>query len=319
MSKRTLLVLRIAVFIAACAFLYVRLGRDGAGLQRLFAWFTYAHSPWSALVPVVLLMLLNWSIEALKWRVLVREVERMPFVRAFAAVVAGTSIGLITPNRVGEFAGRVLFLRPDHRVRGAFATLLGSIAQFVVTVLVGALFLFLFPLDFVDQEPGALWPVVRWCALLIGGATVFLYFSPGTLEWVFLAVPWSRRFERQVRVLGAFRGQRLTVVATLSGLRYAVFTLQFAWLLHTVGAVPWSTACARVPVIFLVTTLIPTTALTELGVRGSVTDTLVSGGDPVGVVVSSILIWAVNIALPALVGSLILLVARIRTESPDAG
>jgi len=317
-GKRTLLLLRVAVFIAACVFLYVRLGRDGAHHEPLLGWFAQAGSPWGGLLPIALLMLVNWGIEALKWRVLVREVERLSFVRAYTAVIGGTSIGLITPNRVGEFAGRVLFLRPEHRVRGAFATVLGSIAQFVVTVLVGALVLFFVPLDMNGQEPGALWPVVRWCALLIGAATVFLYFSPGTLERVFLAIPWSRRWERHVRVLGVFGGARLTVVAGLSLLRYAVFTLQFAWLLHAVGAVPWGAAFASVPVVFLVTTLVPTTALTELGVRGSAAESLITTGDPVGVVIASMLLWAVNIAAPALVGSLILLVARIRTGTSEA-
>lgn len=318
MSRRTLLILRLGVFLAACAFLYVRFSGDHDHDEALVRWFSRPVVPWGTLAVVTLLMLVNWGIEAVKWRILVRDVEPIRPGRAFTAVIAGTSIGLITPNRVGEFAGRVLFLRPEHRVQGSFATLLGSIAQFVVTVLVGTAVLFLVPYEANSLEQGALWQLVRWCALLLGGATVFLYFSPGALERIFLAIPWLRRYERHVHVLAAFDRSRLISVAAWSALRYVVFTLQFVLLLNVIGAVPVPVALTSVPVLFLVSTLIPTTALTELGVRGSLAESLIAGGEPVGVVISTIIIWAVNIVVPAIAGSLILLVARIRTSEEAA-
>jgi Lysylphosphatidylglycerol synthase TM region len=304
--------------LAACIFLYVRFSGHRAHHEAVFAWFSRPMVPWSTLAVVALLMLVNWGIESWKWRILVRDVEPVTVGRAFTAVIAGTSIGLITPNRVGEFAGRVLFLRPEHRVQGSFATLLGSIAQFVVTVLAGTAVLFLMPYEGRSLEQGALWQLVRWCALLVGAATVFLYFSPGALERVFLAIPWLRRYERHVHVLAAFDRSRLITVAAWSGLRYLVFTIQFVLVLNVVGTVPVTVAIASVPVVFLVSTLIPTTALTELGVRGSLAESLIAGGEPVGVVISTIIIWVVNIVIPAVFGSLILLVARIRTSEEAA-
>lgn len=314
MSRRKLLLLRLGVFLVACMFLYVRFSGERDHDEALMRWFALPVVPWGWLAVVVGLMLVNWGIESWKWRILVRDVERLTIARAFTAVIAGTSIGLITPNRVGEFAGRVLFLRPEHRVQGSFATLLGSISQFVVTVLAGTAVLFLVPHEAGSPEQGALWQLVRWCALLVGAATVFLYFSPGALERIFLAVPWLRKYERHVHVLSAFDRSRLTHVAAWSALRYGVFTAQFVLLLNVVGQVPVPMALASVPVLFLVSTLIPTTALTELGVRGSLAENLITGGEPVGVVISTIIIWVVNIVVPAVAGSIILLVARIRTS-----
>ena len=316
MSRRTLLLLRLGVFLAACVFLYARFSGERDRDEAFVRWFSHAQVPWGALALIFAMMLVNWGIEAWKWRILLREVESLTFVRAFTAVIAGTSIGLITPNRVGEFAGRVLFLRPEHRVQGSFATLLGSIAQFVVTVLSGTVVLFFLPYQANSLEQEALWQLVKWCALLVGGATVFLYFSPGALERVFLAVPWLRRYERHVHVLSAFDRSRLISVALLSALRYAVFTVQFVLLLNIIGGVPYPIAFTSVPVVFLVTTLIPTTALTELGVRGSLAESLIAGGEPMGVVIASMIVWAVNIVIPAMAGALILLVARIRTSEP---
>ena len=160
--------------------------------------------------------------------------------------------------------------------------------------------------------------MIKWSALLIGVGTVFLYFSPAALERVFLAVPFLRRYERHVHVLAVFDRSRLMRVLGLSGLRYLVFTFQFALLLVYVAGVQWNNALAAVPLIFLLTTLVPTTALTELGVRGSVAEGLVAGGIPAGVVIASIIVWVVNIVLPAVAGSLILLVSHIRSaEDPE--
>ncbi|MBK7946332.1 MAG: flippase-like domain-containing protein [Flavobacteriales bacterium] len=110
MSRRTLLLLRWGVFLLACLFLYVRLSRQQGDLDSA-AMFQALREPRTLLVIAVacVLMLLNWGLESRKWRILVSDVERISRWRAFMATLAGTPIGLITPNRVGEFVGRVLF------------------------------------------------------------------------------------------------------------------------------------------------------------------------------------------------------------------
>lgn len=72
-----------------------------------------------------------------------------------------------------------------------------------------------------------------------------------------------------------------------------------------------------VPVIYLVSTLVPTVLLTELGVRGSaaVGFLVPLGGQAPQVLLATFLVWAVNLVLPAVAGSIILLLARIRTRS----
>jgi len=298
----------------ACGFLWIRLGQHTGVRQSWWLWKSSAEPlPWGVLGGVGLLMLVNWGAEALKWRWLMEPVQRLSFARACEATIAGTSIGLITPNRVGEFAGRVLFLDPEHRVEGSFVTLLGSIAQFVVTLLIGGLALpFNTFLHSGAEEPGSAWNVVGWCTLLISGASVFLYFNPRVFARMLLAVPWLQRYEKHAHVLGSYHRGVLLRVFLLSLLRYGVFTLQFVIVLAAIAQVEPSAAMTAVPVVFLITTLVPTMALTELGVRGSVAASVIVGDD-VAIIVSTTLIWLINIVFPALVGALILLFARIRT------
>jgi hypothetical protein len=312
-TRRTLLWVRWGVFAAACAFLVVRLERH-QGMHGIWPHpFTFAsHGP--VLAGVLVLMLANWSVEVLKWRLLMRPVQSLSFGRAFTATLAGTTVGLITPNRVGEFAGRVLFLDPEHRVEGGFATLLGSIAQFVSTLLMGGLAMLAggAAVHGLAASP-LLGAVVMWSAFLIGCAAVALYFSPATFGRLLLAIPWLRRFERHARVLDTIDRGTLRNVLVLSLARYAVFTLQFALLAHALAGTGLVSALRTVPVVFLVTTLVPTTALTELGVRSSVAATFIPG-DEAAIVAASALLWVVNLVVPALAGGVALLVARIRTE-----
>ena len=313
-TRRNLLYIRWGVFMLACGFLWVRLGQQAGVRHSWWLWRSNAEPlPWGVLAGVGMLMLVNWGAEALKWRWLMEPVQRLSFVRACQATIAGTSIGLITPNRVGEFAGRVLFLDPEHRVQGSFCTLLGSIAQFVVTLLIGALVLpFTAFIHSGAEQPGFAWDVVGWCTLLISGAAVFLYFNPRVFGRMLLAVPWLKRYEQHAQVLGSYDRGVLLRVFLLSLARYGVFTLQFVIVLGAIAHVEPFSALSAVPVVFLITTLVPTMALTELGVRGSVAASVIPGDD-VAIIVAATMIWIINIVLPALVGALILLGARIRT------
>lgn len=316
-----LVLFRWGVFLVACAFLYVHLtGPKGSSLLGALADTPRQAGWWVLLGAVAALMPVNWGLESLKWRWLMRPVEPLRPLRAFLATMAGTSITFITPNRTGEFVGRVLFLSPENRVKGAFATALGSIAQFVVTLVAGALGLAALQL----AGRSLPWPggwtssVLATLTVLVAAGSLVLYIQPGLLRQLLLMVPFLHRLERASAVLHGYQRHELLLVLGLSVLRYAVFAVQFVLALQLFSAgVPIGTALMAVPVIYLVSTLVPTVLLTELGVRGSaaVGFLVPLGGQAPQVLLATFLVWAVNLVLPAVAGSIILLLARIRTRS----
>ena len=312
------------IFLLACVFLYVKL----AGAKGIVA--TTGDRSIAILVEnratlfiVGLLMLANWWLESFKWRRLMIGVETVRPWRAFLATIAGTSVGFVSVNRTGEFIGRVLFLAPENRFAGGFATALGSIAQFVVTLVAGALGLLILTLAVLPLP----WPEgwISWAlatlTTLVTVIALVLYSYPGLFRQVLLLVPYARRFERPSKVLARFDRGELLVVLLLSAMRYTVFGLQFVLLLRCFGTgVPVWSMVLGVPLIYLIAALIPSVMLTELGVRGSVAVAVLSplGGDAGLVLLATSVLWMINVALPASVGSVILLFARIRTRiEPD--
>lgn len=320
MGRTLLVVFRWGIFLLACAFLWAQWSAD-KGRSALEA---LGHLDREGVLPglllgMLLLMALNWGIEAGKWRWLVAPVERVGLRRAIAATLAGASVGLITPNRTGEFVGRVLFLGPRVRAEGAFATALGSIAQFLVTLTAGACGML------VLHVKGAAFPwadgritlALLSLTLLVACCALVLYLFPSLLRQLLMVLPVLRRLERASSVLNTYGRRELLVVLFLSTLRYLVFAGQYVWLLRVFDAgTPAEDALFAVPLIYLVSTLVPTVMLTELGVRSSVAVAVMLplGGSGPAVVMATTLLWTINVALPAVIGSVVLLIARIRTE-----
>jgi hypothetical protein len=102
----------------------------------------------------------------------------------------------------------------------------------------------------------------------------------------------------------------------LSLLRYFVFSTQFYLAIRLTGLNFTAMQCILViPVVYLVLAAIPTVALTEIGVRGSVSIFLfgllsgvngLSADGTLAIISATTLIWIVNIAVPSLAGVLVI-------------
>ncbi|HMI04032.1 MAG TPA: hypothetical protein VK541_16210, partial [Pedobacter sp.] len=106
----------------------------------------------AVLSTVFLLMFLNWGLEAGKWKRLISQVEKISLWRAIESVFCGLTWAVFTPNRIGEYGGRVFFLSPKRRIIGVVAMAVGNIGQMVLTNVFGAIALSIFIYRFVDID-----------------------------------------------------------------------------------------------------------------------------------------------------------------------
>jgi hypothetical protein len=142
--------------------------------------FTGAQA-WKLFI-VVILMLANWGIEARKWQLLITHIQPVSFGRSCRAVLSGQAVAFNTPNRMGESAGRAVFLDEGNRLRGIVLSVVGSMSQIIVTFVIGLLALLYLRFDILgltDQLAGLtpFWYNAFVLVITIGsGLFVLLYY-----------------------------------------------------------------------------------------------------------------------------------------------
>lgn len=270
---------------------------------------------------VLALMLLNWGIEGRKWQVLIQHLEPSSWVRAFKAVLAGCSITMLTPNRIGEYGGRILYVEEENRIKAISLTIVGSISQLLVTLTMGCaglLYLKYLPGDKGNGILPALWDNVLIGLTLVVTAFLFLfYLRIGWLVRMMEKIPALQRVVRHIRVLDEFNNIQLLRVFSLSLGRYLVFILQYLLLLHVMQVeLHPLTGFWLIAVFYLLMAVAPTIGFAELPLRVTACWALLQyfTSNELGVGAAALGIWLVNLVLPSIIGSLLILGVRIVKE-----
>src|SRR5450631_3225275 len=185
------------------------------------------------------LMWVNWALETWKWQIALKPVQSIGFFRAFKAVLAGTCIASFTPNRVGEYLGRMLFVDPGNKILSVTPTILCSMSQMLVTLIAGSAGLYLFSeLPFHFQVSWLSPAFFRTAMILtaigaIGLGLVFFRFDP----LVRVVNRWLKKNQRNFSIPQNFNWRMLSAIAILSAIRYMIFILQY-FLLFSIFGIP---------------------------------------------------------------------------------
>lgn len=258
-----------------------------------------------------LTMLLNWGLETIKWRALVLKLEYIGFFTALKGVLFGIAFSLFTPNRVGEFGGRVIAL-PNKRGPAIVVTLLGSLSQIVMNLIMGGFGLVIY--CFVLGDLGYLQYVILFLWLLLAIGLFLIYFNLDVVEGVLLKIPILKKVKKHIDIILKYSRRELVYYLVLSGGRCLTYYFQFWLSLKFFGIVlPLGMAMALIASIFFVQTVIPTFAIIELVFRGNVAVKFLSSltANAAGVFSATFLLWFVNLIIPAFVGLLLFLRHRI--------
>jgi len=251
------------------------------------------------LIVVVLLMPLNWLAEAQKWRIIAGRSEKISLGKSLSGVLAGLATGAATPNRSGEFAGRILALKQTDFKDGVVLTFFSSAVQVMITVLAGAAGLLYF------RNHSLLTKHAHHFAIMIGVCFVLLL--------VVILFLKSKKAQDKLRVLKQIDRTLLLQAGLWSSLRYCIYTFQFYLLLRVTGVPCSSTALlAAIAVNYLVITIIPTFMISEIFVRGSVAAGVIGVlcGNGETAAMCALLLWLLNVGVPAIAG--VVAVVRMR-------
>lgn len=278
-----------------------------------------AERIWIVLPIVVLLMFLNWFLEALKWRYLIQRIENISIWRAVESVFCGLTWAIFTPNRIGEYGGRVLFLSPRKRIMGAVAMSIGAFGQLVVTNVMGALALFWFLLSFTDLESFVLLGIGVLIVVFCGFFLLF-YFNIYWIDGLLSRISFMQRFKRFFVIFSKYNKSELSRIMIYCISRFMIFTTQYYLVIHLlVSDIRALDIIMIVFILYFVQSVIPSINLFDVGVRMSaagyffafVTD------QELAIMASIAFIWLLNLIIPAILGSVFVLKLKFFDSSSN--
>ena len=309
------------MLIVLCYSLYRQLLQQN-DLEQRWQQIKYSWQSWKFVV-VIFLMLFNWGIEARKWQLLVSHVQQFSFIQAFKSVLAGCSITMLTPNRIGEYGGRILFLKEENRIKAISLNIASSISQLLVTMVMGCAGL-IFLRFFSHNNSNALsvlpdfWGNVLIYFSITGTVLLFLFYI--RLAWLVRLIEKIPAFTKAIKhitVLDEFSASQLLRILSLSLLRYLVFVLQYILLLQVMEVnIAWDLSFWLISVFYLVMAVAPTIGFLELPVRAKASMELMKlySTNTLGIETAALAIWLINLVIPALIGSLLILGIKIVKE-----
>lgn len=270
---------------------------------------------WFMLGAIVLIPV-NWGLEAWKWKMSIRSIHLMSFATAFKAILSGISFSVTMPNRVGEYFGRIMYMPEGARLKTISVTLVGSFAQLIVTIVFGLFGLLMLKTPILRSFPDlqVAYQFAFYGLLLMAIVLAFLYFNVSALAPLTRRWTGIRKFAYLVEALSAFDTAMLVRLILLSTLRYFVFLIQYLLVYNFFDVqVHFLSVITVMNVVFLAMAIIPSVALIEIGLRGEISLMLMGmfSNNKLGIGFSSITVWFLNLIFPAIIGSLLILSIRI--------
>jgi len=308
------ILLKALILFCAYYFVYVELFKEKK-LAELTSITSQSYNNKSVvfLIIAIFLVIVNWSIETYKWKFLISKLEKISFLKSFQAVLAGLTISIFTPNRVGEFFGRAFVLKRKNIPSGILMTIVGSYSQLLVSIGVGAIAF----VCFVETTDVSLYLstqlslIIKLTSIVIFLLLLFLFFNVSKLHKLLKGKRW-KKINKIFNIINLYKKRELAYVLLLSSFRYLIFSFQFYLIFLFLGfEISLLTSFLLTSVIYFIITAIPTIALAELGVRGTVSVAVFSlfygnaFNDTLAILVisTSSIIWLMNVIIPALLGS----------------
>jgi hypothetical protein len=312
--RHLLLALKVGIFIFMLYVIY----RKVSDVEHFLGSFDNFLSRFSGgnialIVVVILLMPLNWFLEAIKWKLLLKNSAHVTFGEAMRSVLGGLSIGFATPARVGEFAGRVMFLHSGERIDGIYLSAIGGIAQSIVTFLTALLMLrFYTGSGEIFFSP---YSYIAFAALSFLMIAIYISFEQ-VVTWLREHVGLFKEYVIDTSKTPHRNDKWLVFVTSI--LRYWVYVLQYYLLLRFIGIDANAfELIAAISLILFLQSVSPLMPMTDMTVRGGIAlEVFDHYGNymTMGIFMVPVMLWAINLLIPALIGYFFIL--NLHADAP---
>lgn len=272
------------------------------------------------LVLAILGMPINWLLEAVKWQHLCKPYTLLSLKDAIKSILAGLSLGIVTPARIGEYGGRLLMTQGASRAGIVTATFVGSISQNIWNICVGlVLSISILPLL---TESGLIinQSMLRILAISQVVVLILVFFNIDRIAKASIAIKlpqsWRQKLDRLGQVY-TYSNFDLLKVLTISGLRYLFYFIQYGAIMMAFNVdLQISEILVSVGAIYLIQSMVPIPSYLSILARGELSILVwgLSGVPPFVALIASFSLWAINLIIPSIIGVYLLNKADLWSE-----
>ncbi|WP_066221853.1 lysylphosphatidylglycerol synthase domain-containing protein [Formosa haliotis] len=291
--------LKLSIIGSSFYFIYYKLSQtDGLSLIDFSALLASSTTTFNVVFGLVLLTILNWFFEILKWKTLVNTVCEITLTTAAKQILGAHTASLFTPNRIGDYGAKALYFTKPYRTRILGLNGVGNVAQMLITTFFGCLGLLFFTSEF---PLNISFRVLHWSnyvvlSVLILGLFILMKMYLKPERWM----PKIKNFFKSMSL------KLFGITLLLSFIRYVIFSFQFYVLLQMFQVdITYLKAMMLISSMYVLASILPSIFIFDVVLKGSIAVYLFSFFNINEVVVLSciLLMWILNTVLPSVIGS----------------
>ncbi|WP_407556577.1 lysylphosphatidylglycerol synthase domain-containing protein [Winogradskyella sp. 4-2091] len=293
--------IKLSIVVGAFYFIYSKI-TDNENLKFVdFLSFLNKSSVFSIknILFLIILSTFNWFFEILKWQHLVKTINSISFNSAFVQSFSALTTSLITPNRIGDYGAKAMYYLKPLKTKIILLNLIGNLSQMFITMIAGSIGFLLFTNRYnIDLN---YFKIAKIALVFI---IVILFTFLGIKQKRFKIKGFSMATIVAFTKSIAIKTKSITLLLSL--FRYAIFSFQFFVLLRIFGVdIIYTDAMIVISCFYLLSSIIPTIALFDVIVKGSIAVYLFSylGIDELTILSITTLMWFLNFVFPSLIGS----------------
>ena len=299
-----ILILAVAIF-----FVWKRMAQDTIPILEKFKDHFISIFTYSNIAILLLLSILNWLFEVLKWQSLANHCAEISTKESAKQVLKAHITSLITPAKIGEYGAKALFFPAPQRKQVLFLTLLGNGYQMLATTIFGVIGIGICVF--------MLFPDFRWYYIVVFLLAIpLVYLTPrllANIRWSIKGYSWQR-IQQFMKTIASSNKQKAWV---FSFVRYLLFAHQFYFLLTLFQVdVSYPLGMGLIMTMYLISSVIPMLQLFDVVIKTGVAVAIFSwiAAPEITIVTITFLMWFFNGVLPILPGSYFMMTDKTLTH-----
>lgn len=281
--------IKITIIVLAFYFIYSQLTENKNINWSVFENQMKNKFSFSIITVLILFSILNRFLEILKWKNLVSYIKPISFLESTKQVLASLTTGIITPNGIGEYAGKAFYHKKSESKLIILLNLICNGIQMILTILFGIIGLFILGY----YQIGIVITGIGICVFFIVFLTKNFTFKGYSIKKLIDNInEIPKSIHKKNNLYGFFR--------------YLVFSHQY-YVLFLIFDVhlPYVLLMSTIAVVYFLASSLPSFQLFDFAVKGSVALYFFGKfdiNDWIILFVSTIM-WFLNVVIPVFIGS----------------